>query len=704
MNILNPKLLSVGTLSFVTSLSVAVTQKGPSTTTDPYLKTHLLNTTVESILTVDDGTVTKTGGGTTELVGIPDGIGVIDGDDLTPAEPGFFYLLVNHELNSGQGATRDHGSQGAFVSKWKINKTTHEVVEGDDLIKEFYAWNGSSFAGSPSTTAFTRMCSSDLPARTAIYNSVTGNGSQEFLYFNGEETSGGRVLGHVVTGVDAGKTYHLAHLGYAAIENVVLCPFEQDKTIAVLQDDASNGEVYVYVGTKQTTGNEVEKAGLVNGNLYALAVVGKAYEMDDVIASAVGDTETFTLKLIGEPGDRPTNGSQVEARGLDTVTPVDPTQTFQSLKMGGPEDGVWDTRSGSQNTYYFITKGTSSNSINAVTRLWKLEFTDITNPELGGTMTLVIDGPEARLGSFDNMCFEVIGGQPKLYIQEDLGGDARLSKIWEYDLTTGLLEEIARHAPSVFFNNDSPSFLTTNEESSGIISLKDVLGEGWFAVSIQAHTSKGLSNSSLQVENGQLCLIDIMGRSRDFQRERLVRSGDNWDYRVDGVDPSMSWNDTSFAVNPAFWNKKTDGTITGPQPTPIGYGESMGVLATDVLAPSNPKPAVNYFRKEFNLSDPTDIAIFDLYMKIDDGAVVYINGVEVARQNVNLDVSVDNNTLASTSVGGDSERDWKHVPITCETLSLQATNNVIAVSIHQGSTTSSDLRMDLELIAWKKAP
>ncbi len=52
------------------------------------------------------------------MVGIPDGIGVIDGADLAPAEPDFFYLLVNHELNSTQGVARDHGEMGAFVSKW----------------------------------------------------------------------------------------------------------------------------------------------------------------------------------------------------------------------------------------------------------------------------------------------------------------------------------------------------------------------------------------------------------------------------------------------------------------------------------------------------------------------------------------------------------------------------------------------------------
>ena len=102
----------------VCSAPLLYADTSPSTTVDPYIESHLPGVLVESILTVDDGTIPDSDGGTTRLVGIPDVIGVIDGADLTPAEPDFFYLLVNHELNSTQGVARDHGEMGAFVSKW----------------------------------------------------------------------------------------------------------------------------------------------------------------------------------------------------------------------------------------------------------------------------------------------------------------------------------------------------------------------------------------------------------------------------------------------------------------------------------------------------------------------------------------------------------------------------------------------------------
>ena len=48
-------------------------------------------------------------------------------------------------------------------------------------------------------------------------------------------------------------------------ENLVASPLAQDKTIVVSLDDGLNGQVYIYVGDKQATGTEIEKAGLSGG-------------------------------------------------------------------------------------------------------------------------------------------------------------------------------------------------------------------------------------------------------------------------------------------------------------------------------------------------------------------------------------------------------------------------------------------------------
>ena len=82
----------------------------------------------------------------------------------------FFTFNVNHELNSAPSAIRDHSAIGAFVSEWKVDKGTLAVLEGDDLIKEFYDWNEDAQSLILSNATFDRMCPSDLPPQPVLFN------------------------------------------------------------------------------------------------------------------------------------------------------------------------------------------------------------------------------------------------------------------------------------------------------------------------------------------------------------------------------------------------------------------------------------------------------------------------------------------------------------------------------------------------------
>jgi|GEM_PF-445210 len=669
-------------LTLCASLSVAYSQTlvtGPSTTIPPYLTSHLTGVTIKSILTVGDGTTVPktTGGGTTRMVGIPDGLGAFDNGD------GTLTVLMNHEIQSTSGIARAHGAAGAFVSKWIINKTTHAVVSGSDQIQSFHTWNGSSYVPA-AAIAFDRMCSADLPAPTALYNSATSKGTQQRIYMNGEETSGGRALAHMVSGADAGKTYHMPHLGFANFENVLLCPVEQDKTIAILTDDTTNGEVLIYVGTKNSTGTtDVEKAGLTSGALYALKINGKPFEMSTTAGAAVTASEIFSLGQVGGPGylpdgSYPANSSEMGTR-LSAVS---------ALQMGGPEDGAWDTRPGHTNKFYFHTKGSSSNGIESPTRLWQMAFTDITQPELGGTLTILLDAPDTLSGSLDNMC---ITNNGKLLLQEDLGSDLRLGRIYEYDLATAKLEEVAAFQGSRFYLGGA-SFMTIDEETSGVISLEDILGAGWFASTIQVHTNAHIASGDRTelVEGGQLVFFNLSGRSSDFVREKPVAMGSTWKYMTNGTDPGhtgTTWYSTAY--DDSTWSSGA---------TPIGYGDD-GETATDLTQPATPRPAAYYFRRTFTLANPADVSYLEVYMQRDDGAVVYINGVEVGRSNVSPSPALANTTFAASTTG--NEPNWVYIPVKVEGLSLTGTNT-IAVSVHQDSATSSDIRMNCEVIAFSK--
>jgi hypothetical protein len=78
----------------------------------------------------------------------------------------------------------------------------------------------------------------------------------------------------------------------------------------------------------------------------------------------------------------------------------------------------------------------------------------------------------------------------------------------------------------------------------------------------------------------------------------------------------------------------------------------------------------------------------------DDGAVVYLNGVEVFRSNMPTG-TITNTTRASGAVNGNAERQW--FTGTINPALLVAGNNVIAVEVHQNDPTSSDVSFNFEL-------
>lgn len=442
--------LGMGASSFAQT-----TVTGPSTTHSPYLRPTVPNATMTSILTV-----TETVGGYM-LAGLGDGLGAYDNGN------GTFTLLMNHEMGTTSGTIHAHGETGAFVSKWVINKSNLSVVSGQDLIQNVYLWTGTTYtmynaANTSTLTRFGRFCAADLPEVSAFYNSATGKGTQERIFMNGEENGAeGRAFAHVATGTGAGNSYELPYLGKFSWENSVASPFAQDKTIVAGMDDSTPGQVYIYVGNKTTTGNEITKAGLTGGKLYGVSVVGMVNEQSSSFPAA---GTAFNL---------------VDMGAIQNMTGA--TLNTNSNNMGvtnflRPEDGAWDPNN--PRDFYFVT----TNSFTSPSRMWRLRFTDINNPELGGTITAVLDGSEGHKMA-DNM---VMDNHGHVLIQEDPGGQNHTAKIWQYKISTDALTLIADH-DSTRFKTGGANFLTIDEESSGIIDMQGILGAGWFILFDQAH-------------------------------------------------------------------------------------------------------------------------------------------------------------------------------------------------------------------------
>ncbi len=435
--------------------TLAQGKAGISTSQTPYLTASQPGVEITSILSVGDNI------GGYKMVGIPDGLGAYDNGD------GTFTVLMNHELGNTAGIARAHGSAGAFVSKWVIKKSDLSVQSGSDLIQTANLWNGTGYTAYTSATpsalsAFNRFCAADLPEVSAFYNSATSLGTEERIFMNGEESGAeGRGMAHIATGPNAGTSYELPALGKFSYENAVANPTASNKTIVVGLDDATGGQVYVYVGTKTNTGTEVDKAGLANGKLYGVKVTGLIAETSASIPAA---GTAFTMFDLGDV--KSTTGATLETNSVNAGVTA----------FLRPEDGAWDPKNPSN--FYFVT----TNSFSSPSRLWRLSFTDVSNPELGGTITAVLDGTEGQI-MLDNM---VIDNYGHIIMVEDVGGNAHLGKTWQYTIATDALKEIASHDASRFVTG-APNFLTIDEEATGVIDMENILGKGMFIVADQAH-------------------------------------------------------------------------------------------------------------------------------------------------------------------------------------------------------------------------
>lgn len=492
---------------------------GQSSSTPPYLVPTIPGASYTSILSVGDVVNGY------KMVGIPDGLGAFDNGN------GTFTLLMNHELGNTSGIARAHGSIGAFVSKWVINKSDLTVVSGGDLMQNINLWNPvtSSYitynAAFPSASAaLARFCSADLAAPSAYYNPASGKGTLERIFMDGEENGNeGRAFGHIATGAAAGTSYELPYLGKFSWENSVANPRPSDKTIVGGMDDATPGQVYFYVGDKTTTGNDIQKAGLTGGKLYSVAVSGLLTETSAGIPAANTSFAMVDLGLI----------QNITGTTLNTNSNNAGVTTFLR-----PEDGAWDPTN--PYDFYFNT----TNAFGSPSRLWKLHFNNLDSIMLGGNITAVLDGTEGQQ-MLDNMTIDNSG---HILLVEDVGNNAHLGKIWQYDIAADALTQIGVH-DSTRFLNGSANFLTQDEEASGILDVQGILGSGMFLTVVQAHY--GISGEL--VEGGQVLA---------FNNPASAAANPEMDLQGNSVSIADGDATPATADNTDFGNVNTGTTLT----------------------------------------------------------------------------------------------------------------------------------------------
>ena len=161
--------------------------------------------------------------------------------------------------------------------------------------------------------------------------------------------------------------------------------------------------------------------------------------------------------------------------------------------------------------------------------------------------------------------------------------------------------------------------------------------------------------------------------SFDLSKLTLVAAGEEWSSLDDGTIPGAGWTDAGY--DDSAWNREK---------APFTVSEGAGTSST-----------TTYYRRHFTAGDPTLYKQERLRLQVDDGAIVYVNGVEIYRRNLPAGPA-DAATPALTKVQGLEEQVYWDEPLAVA-LPLVQGDNVIAVEVHQADDGDPDVRFDLEL-------
>jgi hypothetical protein len=149
-----------------------------------------------------------------------------------------------------------------------------------------------------------------------------------------------------------------------------------------------------------------------------------------------------------------------------------------------------------------------------------------------------------------------------------------------------------------------------------------------------------------------------------------------WNYLPGTFEPSGNWKDITF--DDSSWDSGVGG---------FGYSDGDDSTIID--------PAISiYLRRKFNIADTSNIAGMLFYMDYDDAFVAYINGVEIARENIYgtpppYDTGANSYREATMYSGGLPEE--YNVPISSFKNFLNNGENVLCIQVHNHGIGSSDM-------------
>ena len=183
----------------------------------------------------------------------------------------------------------------------------------------------------------------------------------------------------------------------------------------------------------------------------------------------------------------------------------------------------------------------------------------------------------------------------------------------------------------------------------------------------------------LTVNPGEYLIVFASGKDRrdvPVNWNTLVSQGDDWKYLVPTAEPTTNWRLAGF--DDASWK-------TGKS----GFGQGDNDDATVVAVPRS-----IFLRKKINITNAASVRQLVLHMDYDDGFVAYLNGVEIAREQMlgkgalprfDETASGQHEALMYQNLAPEKFLVSNHSAI------LKSGENILAIQVHNVNTSSSDL-------------
>ncbi len=178
-----------------------------------------------------------------------------------------------------------------------------------------------------------------------------------------------------------------------------------------------------------------------------------------------------------------------------------------------------------------------------------------------------------------------------------------------------------------------------------------------------------------------------------FQTTTLLNWNATWRYNEEGSDLGPTWEMSAHPIG-GEWQSGVG---------PLGYENSIGIPVTPIATPLrnpnlNPTFVVTYyFETDFTLTAQQLAAITELQLthEIDDGAIFYLNGIEIDRFKMNSEPTT---AATQANAGGEAVVTGPYAPSNAASY-LVAGMNRLSVEVHQNGTASSDVVFGLKLDA-----